>query len=313
MRLREISEIMNENIGPIRDILKSKQEINNNYYNVENYSKVLKAISNISKTGLIDLDMKQLEKDDLLLLSGSGKVRFSPDRFAKLSLSLNSILIKILTIDELVGQSYDSFEERPESLIVSFPDRPLSLPELSEIVNNLSKTFKLLNDFEPFNNDEIKVQDFDIGSNWLIILFGTSLAVKIFGQIVFTAQRIQINGLSKRFLEKQLENIEMEEKDKNAFIKQAREISLNTYRPLAEKIITDNDLESTDELITQMGRILEQVQSLNEQGVGFKSGINSSIDVANSFPSIEQQKSSDVLSQLSSLKQIPEHNKDNTK
>lgn len=174
------------------------------------------------------------------------------------------------------------------------------------IVKQLNKTFKILSHFDDFNSDKIKIQDFDIGTNWIVLLLGTSWAVDLFGKIVATIQEARARGLIIKSLEKQLDLIHLEAEEKQQFNNTIAKINSSIYEQAAEKLIDENDLEKSEELVSRMSKALEQVHSLHEAGVGFQPGINSALEVVESFPTLEDQQSLDLYKNIESLNKISE-------
>lgn len=309
MRLKEIHNILINNREPIIDSL-GLSVAQDKFVHVKEYKNLLDAISTISKTKLIDVEIADFDAKSLSVMYTGNTVKFTIDRYKDFSDILKRINIKIEAVDTLVRVLYDDYEERDDTLVISMPDRSMKIDDFNKIISKIDETFDILTMFPEFKTEQINISDFDKGSNWILLILGSIAALTFFGKIVLIAQQIKMNGLNIKHLEKQYEKYGLEQDAQHQFLEAARQISTGIYRDAATKLIDENEIEKTEENLTYLAKAIEHVRSLNEMGVAFKAGINSSIETTRSFPPISQQKELDMNKQIDSILNLPKKDND---
>ncbi len=310
MRLRKIQSIVKSNLPGLMTI--NSEEFSRSglkHYRVINYNILWTSTLNLLQLGLFEDEKKFIEKNNLFLNVSTDQTSFDSAKFEQFASVIDRLIYKATAINDLIELNLHSEEEAENSLIISLPSRKLSLEEFSEISETLYDTFRMMNILKEFNSD-VSVENFDVGTNWIVLSFISTAAVSLMGKLVSIVQRSQVGNRQIKALDKQLESIEISEEVRN----QVREAQLNAnlavYTQLTTKFLEENDLDSSAEIISQMTKVTENIDKILNQGVGFEAAISASNEVAKTFPSLKEQKLLDQTHLIESLKSIS-HNESN--
>lgn len=304
MRLRKIQSIVKSNLPGLMTI--NSEEFTRSgitHFKVTNYNLLWNSAVNLLQLGLFEDEKKFIEKNNLFLNVSTDQASFDGARFDQFSSVINRLIYKSTAINDLIELNLHSEEEAENSLIISLPSRKISLEEFSEISETLYDTFRMMNILKEFNSD-VSVENFDVGSNWIVLSFISTAAVSLMGKLVSIVQKSQVGNRQIKALDKQLESIEISEEVRN----QVREAQLNAnlavYTQLTTKFLEENDLESSAEIIGQMTKVTENIDKILNQGVGFEAAVSASNEVAKTFPPLKEQKLLDQSNLIDSLKSI---------
>lgn len=310
MRLREIQNIINKNLPGLSEIAHEEfTRSGETHYRVTNYNDIWESTVHLIRLNLFENEKKIIEEHNLFLNVSTNKVSFDRNRFHYFSSVVNRLIYKATAINDLIEQNLHSVEEPDNSLVISLPTRKLSLEEFSEISETLYDTFRMMNILKDFNSD-ISVENFDVGSKWIVLSFISTAAVSLFGKLVSSVQRSQVGNRQIKALDKQLESIEISEEVRHHVREAQLKANLAIYEKLTTNFLSENNLETSSEIISQMTRVTENIDKVLSQGVGFEAAITASNEVARTFPSMEEQKLLDQNNLLSSLKKIT-HDEEN--
>lgn len=302
MRLREIEQVLNnekDNILLFDDL----SITNSGHVNVEKYPIFIQSVINIEKTGLIDAEVELLNEKKIFLVTQYPTIRFSKESFEALQKISKIIYFKVIGALFVIENAFHNSEEDEKSLIISLPEESnFEFETYAYIIEELNTIFSLLSKTRYFENDEsVKFKNFDIGTNWIVLLFENIESVIFFSQIVSLVLVTSQVFKSNKVLDKQLEAIELDEEDKRQYQKAIREINLNMYRSKAEQVTNG---EATPEELTHIAKAMEKTSNLYSAGVGFTESINASIEISKSFPNLTTQKELQVPTFLGDIKKI---------
>lgn len=308
MRLREIQKIIEENLPRLYNT--DFEFISGSGYKAKNYPEIFLAVLNIEKLGFIDEPYNSLIQSNLLVNSSkSESVIFSQDRKKTFVTNINKIIYKSESCLELIKQNLHSEIEDKYSVIVSLPDRELTFTEFNEIVGTLNDTLRFLKILPEFQSD-IKLSNFDVGSEWLVLSFLADKAVKTFGRLTTIVQRTQVGIKQNKALDLQLESLELDAKTLSDFKEATAKANAKINQDLARRFLEEENLENTGEILNQMTKVIENTDKLMNIGVGFEAAITATNEVANSFPPLVEQKKLDRVKAIESIKQIPSNSID---
>ncbi|WP_203269061.1 hypothetical protein [Streptococcus uberis] len=308
MRLKEINRIFWENIPNLkfslnRDI--SATEV----AQILDYAKAIGAIENIRKTGLIEREVEELIFLNFPFNSNSDATYETSGVRIKSFVEINKKIVnKGEVIKDIVEKSYQSPVDNEHNFLVVLPNRPTDLKQFKEITSDLEKVFSNLSVFDEFKNQNVILEDFDIGSNWMILLFQTAEAVTLFSTIVSAA--IAINGQIQnyRILKKGLETIDIAETEKQAMLKISSDINQKFLESFATEILENEN--PNPEKIAHLSKAIELTNNLVVQGVNFEVPKIASDEIRKNIPSTDYQKTLDTTKLIERQLQITEDKED---
>lgn len=304
MRLREVQKVIENNLPQLYDM--KFEYVNNSGYKTKNYSDVFLSVINIEKLGFIDTQYNTLIQHNLLVNSSkSDSVIFSQEKRDIYIRIINQIIYKSEACLALIKQNLHSENENENSLVVSLPNRDLSFNEFDDIVKTLDDILRLLAIIPEFQS-EIKLSNFDVGSEWLVLSFLTDKAVKIFGRLTSIVQRTQVGIRQSKALDAHLETLELDAKTLSDFKEATAKANAKINEDLARRFLEEENLDNTAEILGQMTKVIENTDKLMNIGVGFTSAITATNEVANTFPPLNEQKKLDKVKALETIKQIEE-------
>lgn len=304
MRLREVQKIIEDNLPHLYNV--DFEYVSGSGYKTTKYSDVFLSVINLEKLGFIDAQYNDLIQKNLLVNSSkSDSVLFSQENRDIYTRNINQIIYKSEACLELIKQNLHSEKENEKSLVISLPNRDLSFNEFNEIVETLNETLRLLAIIPEFQS-EIKLSNFDVGTEWLVLSFLTDRAVKIFGRLTTTVQRTQVGIRQNKALDAHLETLELDAKILSDFKEATAKANAKINEDLAKRFLEEENLDNSAEILSQMSKVIENTDKLMNIGVGFTSAITASNEVANTFPPLIDQKKLDKVKALETIRQIEE-------
>ncbi|EOL00984.1 TPA: hypothetical protein ACF3PP_002414 [Enterococcus faecium] len=306
MRLREIQAIISENIPNLFDIASEEFYSGGTMYKkVKNFSVIRTSIINLLETGLFNNEKRAYSENDLLVAVSNDIMTFDTIHFKLFVTTTNLVIHKATAIQDLIVQNLHSESENSDALVVSLPNRQLTMEDFAELIILLKDTLKMLKILKEFQT-ESTIENFDVGSKWLILGFAGKFATQLFGNLLNIIQRNQTGIRQLDALDKQLESIGVETEIRN----QVRETQLKAnqaiYEQLTRQFLEANDLDTQAEVLSQMTKVTANIDHILSLGVGFEAAVTASNEVAKTFPSLEQQKLLDQAKVIDNLKQIPQ-------
>jgi hypothetical protein len=308
MRLREIQKVIEKNLPSLYGI--DFEYIKGSGFKTDRYAEAFLAIIEIEKLGFIDPTFKTLTDNDLLVNSTKSEhVLFAQEKRDMFVRCINQIIFKSEACLALIVNGLHSETEDENSLVISMPNREISFKEFTLITETVNNTLKLLNFLPDFQSD-IKLSNFDVGSEWLILTFLSDAAVKTFGRILTIVQRAQVGNIQRRTLNSYLESLELDDKTLSDFKAAATKANKKLYSDLASQIMLEENIENKNELLSQMTKVVENTDRLMSIGVGFEAATSAANEVAATFPPLIEQKKHDQIKNIEAIKKI-DNNQDN--
>lgn len=313
MRLREIQKIIRDNIPNLKGIKPEDYRSGGNVYKkINNYDSIRISLTNLLDTGLFEDEKQIYLKKNLLISVSDNSMTFDTAHCNSLISTTNRIIYKATAIDDLISQNLHSEDEDSNSLIVSLPDRDLNFKEFANLVELLKDTFKLLNVLKEFQQ-EVAVENFDVGSKWFVLGFASEIAVKLFGKLTTIVQRNQVITRQFEAYDKHLEAIGVEVETRNEIRESQLKTNQAIYEKLSAQFLEENDLDKQAEILSQVTKVTENIDKILSQGIGFESAITAANDIAQTFPSLVEQKKLDQTALIEKLKEIPYSTEDDSK
>ncbi|NRE83860.1 hypothetical protein [Enterococcus faecium] len=310
MRLREVQKIINENTIDLANLkVESSTSGNSQIKKILGYNTFRKSIINLLETNLFPQEKEIIDKEQWLPSSASDSMSYGVNSYNNFMKIVQQVKYKSEGIITIISQNLHSESEDSNSLIISLPDRELSFDEFSETILILKDTFKLLRGLKEFQTDVV-VENFDVGTNWLVVSLLSSTAVTLFGKLVSLVQRSQVGTRQIKALDKQLESLDLDEQVRATVRESQIKANQAIYTKLTEQFLTSNNLSEQAEIITQMTKVTENIDKILSMGVGFEASVSASIEVSKSFPDLKEQKLLDSTKIIDSLKKI-DHSTEN--
>lgn len=290
MRFRETKEIIDNNLNKL--VFQSKST-NSGLYRVENYSDLVFAINNIQPLGFIDNEINSLMsiKTPLNYQTASGSMNMDSATYQKFVRYVQTIIDKCEAIKTVIEISLP--EQSDLSITVGLPDIK-SIPELTDFYKQLSKIFKLY--FEK-DADRIEIQNYDSGSLWTEIIFGSAAIMMSFGSLIKLCSHIFIKIRQHKIAEMQFDELELDHKIKQDIKNSLLNKALNDIENDVITFLPEED-KTNKEKIGNTSKALVLLYELLDKGTTFETAIKANEEIKESFPSLDTMKSLPVSAKL---------------
>lgn len=297
MRLKEINNIFQDNIDNLRIDFNTTTISSNQEARILNYGLAIQAIESIRATKLIDREVKKL-KELNFPFNDNNDIEYVTNGYRmELFFEINKrIKLKGEVINDIVSKSYHSSSDDEKHLLIALPNRKSDFKDFSAITKNLNQIFKLLSVFDEFKEQEVILEDFDIGSDWLVLLFSSAAAVGIMAEIITIAVKVSAQIHNTRVMIKGLETISIAEDEKQKMIKASSEMNQKLLSGYAEELLKEGERDS--EKITQLAKAIELTNDLVTQGLSFEVPKLASEEIRKNFPTTAEQNVLDITKLL---------------
>lgn len=306
MRLREIQAVLEKNIDIIYKFTAVESKPNTHVH-IGEYGEFMRAIMELEKTELFSDDINDLSKEDLYLITNYTNIRFSNEKVVQLKRIATNIYNKCLGMLNLIDSAFHKTEENSDSLVISLPNRKITIKEFENIIVEFNSLLKLLSIHPEFKQQDSELENLDIGSEWIVVALQSATALAFFGTVVKTTLTIGQHIKTNKILDKQLESFELEDQLKASYKEASQKINLQVYESAAKRIIEESDVEDIPENISQLASALAKANELISLGVSFDSSINASKEISEHFPKLIDQQTNSLFKQLESLKLIEDN------
>lgn len=312
MRLREINEIFKQNMPNLKINVNEGATLNSTQvYQFEKYKDNLNALLEIEKTGMIDEEIDSLRRLNAnLYFTTDGNITVKGSELSEFIEISKKVYFKGQAINKIAESMYTASSENPYNLFVKIPvgSGELTLTDFSEIITKLEKSIEPLSKFDEFKDPEtIKIDGFEKGSDWLILLFKTVVALELFGRLITIATKIGMQVLNAKTFIKSAQLVSAKQDyDQNFFdkISQANLGIIDKY--IIDEINSDgegkNNLEA--EQISAASKVVLILNDLMNAGVSFDYATTASEEIRKNFPDISAQDALNSLQTLKDLKRL---------
>ncbi|EOB3454974.1 hypothetical protein ACIJDO_000089 [Enterococcus hirae] len=290
MRFRETKEIIDNNLNKL-DFKSSS--LHNGGYKIEDYSDLISAINNIQPLGFIDKEIKSLMSIETPLnyQTASGSMTMDTTTYQKFSKHVQTIIDKCEAIKTVIEISLP--EQSDLSLTVGLPDIK-SIPELTDFYKQLSKIFTLY--FEK-DADKIEIQNYDSGSLWTEIIFGSAAIMMSFGSLIKLCSHIFIKIREHKIAELQFDELEFDHQMKQELKRKLLDKALNDIESDVITFLPEED-KTNKEKIGNTSKALMLLYELLDKGTTFETALKTNEEIKESFPSLDTMKSLPVSAKL---------------
>ncbi|HFU4486201.1 TPA: hypothetical protein ACGPAZ_000345 [Streptococcus suis] len=292
MRLKEINKIFQENVNNLRTDFKNDNISGQQEAQMLDYGLSIQALEVIRTTSLIESEVKELKELNFPFNDNNDKEYVTSGHRMKLFFDINKrIKLKGEVIKDIVSKSYHSINDNEKHLLISLPNRTSDFKDFSAITKDLNQIFKLLAVFDEFKEQDVILEDFDIGSDWFVLLLSSAAAVEIMAKIITIAVKVSAQIHNTRVMKKGLETISLAEEEKQKMIQVSSEINQKLLSEYAKGLLEVDELNS--EKITQLAKAIELTNDLVTQGLSFEIPKLASEEIRKSFPTFSEQNALD--------------------
>ncbi|HEL1676257.1 TPA: hypothetical protein ACIRI2_001199 [Streptococcus suis] len=292
MRLKEINKIFQENVNNLRTDFKNDNISSQQEAQILDYGLSIQALEAIRTTSLIESEVKELKELNFPFNDNNDKEYVTSGHRMKLFFDINKrIKLKGEVIKDIVSKSYHSLNDNEKHLLISLPNRTSDFKDFSAITKDLNQIFKLLSVFEEFKEQDVILEDFDIGSDWFVLLLSSAAAVEIMARIITIAVKVSAQIHNTRVMKKGLETISLAEEEKQKMIQVSSEINQKLLSEYAKELLEVDEFNS--EKITQLAKAIELTNDLVTQGLSFEIPKLASEEIRKNFPTFSEQNALD--------------------
>ncbi|SPD90193.1 hypothetical protein [Lactiplantibacillus plantarum] len=305
MRLRTLYEKIEIELPHIQGIAIAMVPGGNNFRKIERYGESIKCIRNLSALIYIEDIIQKLDKKGLFRM-GTSVTMDVEDANYYIS-ALNNVIGRCETIKSLINDHVP--EDDNKSIIVKLPGYQ-NYSAFANTQSELAKCFKLI-DVLPDLKKEPNISNFDVGSDWIRIIFETLSAAANFATVITAVVQFNKSRIDKRLGELELLNLqtdsETDKKIRDAINKDTLEAYTALSNEITNKIQSDNlDPEDTLKLI----KGLQGLVTILNSGVSFHAPITHDEQNPFTLPTKEEQNSLPESGQSSANKLIGNINND---
>ncbi|KQL36247.1 hypothetical protein AN960_16630 [Bacillus sp. FJAT-25509] len=281
MRLREIKQILEENVNFLRAEYK---EINGKY-EILAFQEIYKAIRNLENLGFLKEDIEYLESMDTIFHDKSQRVIVDGTGLTTFATKIDIINLKVVAVINAIKEALP--EQDQNSISIKLP----MYTELKEVSIFMKEIDMILN--QTFINEyksSIKLQNFDSGSNWIEIILENKEAIIFMGGLVNSA----INFLKSSYLSwKQtshtIKMLETEDNARQLILKALEENIKMQAQSHASALMKDFNIdESHQEYHTNLSHSIQKLAELLSKGTEVHTALNAPEETKQAFPDVEK-------------------------
>lgn len=305
MRLRDIKSIIDKYNNSLKIQVENIPNDSSNYRlkEIRIFQQALKAIE---KTELFKSDIEEIKKTEALILSTDISIVLSRVEASKVNTKISNLITKLINFSE--GISYVLPEQSENSISIKLP-KTNNLKELIETSNRLDKIFNQLLS-NKYIDEKVDLQNFDTGSEWIEIVFGTVTGLWIFTKIVHAVILIERELLKNKDLK---ENIKLKAITNSAYeniLKQMEELTIHDVEIIKNKEINEimNKLETSkekdNEYYERIKFSIDETRKLINKGMQFFPSSVATQDVKDTLPDFTK----DLEHMIPNIEQIENKN-----
>ncbi|MBO7244613.1 MAG: hypothetical protein J6V53_04980 [Alphaproteobacteria bacterium] len=280
MRLGELKKILDEVVDSNNKIVITSSSLyNGQLYIIQEYSKLIKALSVISEQSWIDFSSEIVEELNSKFLQNTIEIQINPSDYNSLTQFVNKINAKL----PLFYGILDTIVEKQDEQIINIKlptKEDFSLDELSDINKRLSKIFSTIN-----IDGTATFSGFDKGSSWYEILIGGALTYKFFisalkiAQEFFKAEKNYYEAGEAKIhyqaalLQLQKEQNKIDEEAIKDYAKHVISVRIeNSIKEVVKELPSNGHTEN--EVIAKMSKTVEAITTEMNNGLEFHLSLN---------------------------------------
>lgn len=286
MRLREVQNIIKDYYDDLDLSTYQQNEYrtgNTTYKKLVGSSRLTTAIKEIQKLGFIDFEIKNIEnnKINLNVFTHDDSLQFDLSTFNAFEKEIDTIRSEVASVDILLRKHLP--EQNEQSVAFGLPP----YEKYSEVSDALSE-LELIIDLLEIPKEEIDVQNFDTGSNWIEILFTGIVYLSLFGgAIKLTCNafiKIQECKLAKRKVNEAIALSQAKEDTIKTICDSIDNQLQEELKPEIKAFLEHNKQDSSEERINKTFKSVQKLFTLIDDGATFEQAFNATDKVKEEFP-----------------------------
>lgn len=266
MRLREILHLIKENKNHLN--LEVEVVPNNGLYKYKKVRDYIGAIKNIKTINLFEFDCDKILSVEDLSISNSDTILLAQNFHQFISQTNNTLVTEMHILEKVLGHLL--IEQEAETISIKLPEIT-NLEDLLDFISDLQKI--VLRPLTLFA-EQAKVQNFDVGSNWLEILFYSSVAYRLVKSIISVSFDIYIEKIKKQ---KAVDELKRQIDVPINIIEELTRVQQNQLKVLLEeKVKVILNCEASKELIKSKEKTETQYKEIE---VSYYTSINKMVEL----------------------------------
>lgn len=300
MRLREIQKILEDNIEDLKLPMSYERSGSSSLIKTTNYSQFINAVNNVKITGLFEKQINNLSKNNLIIVLENKHLNFDQESLNRIKVISKEFVDISFGALNVIHNSFNNIDEPDDTLAILLPEIKMSFNLMGAISKELDTFFRLLKVIPDFNTD-VKIETFDKGTNWLLVLLGSDTALTLLSKLLNIVHKSRLQNSHISALNSQLTSLKLSDEALSEVKRSLAEKQTEIYNQLAEEFLETNDLKDRHEIQTQMAKAISTLNNIYDMGVSFQPSINASQEALEKFPDLESQK---TIFNLESLKKL---------
>lgn len=289
MRLREVQYIIDKNLEDLSISNYDTSSYSNggkSYTTLSGFSRLSKAINEIKALGFIDFEITKLKENHISLnnYTEDDSITFDTITYKIFKEEINFIQRESASISILLEKHLR--EQNEQSVTFGLPP----LEKYFEVSNTLSE-LDLIFDLLEIPKDEVKVQNFDTGSNWIEILFVGTAGLALFGGAIKLVSnaflKFQECKLAKRKIDEAIALSKTKEDSiKNIYATLDTQLQ-NDLKPEIHSYLENQTQDTDEERINKTFKGVQKLFNLIDEGASFSQAFNATEKAKEDFPAVE--------------------------
>jgi len=279
MRLREIKQILEENVDKLK--VNNSSDVGGAKYEITNFQDLYVAIRNIEQLAFIEEDIAHLDKMTSIFHDKSAKVIIDGTGLKNLNEIIKVIKLKVDTVIMAIDVALP--EQNPNSVSIKLP----SYTDLSMVSDFIKEIDTILNlTLVDQYKGNVKLQNFDTGSNWIEIILQNKDAVIFLGAIVgCTIKFMQSSYLQWKQTEHTINALNTNEEAKQLILKSLGDTVNFQAQSHASALMKDFNIESShQEYHTELSYSIQKLAELMSHGTQIHTALNAPEETKEAFP-----------------------------
>lgn len=291
MRLRDIINTINDNLGLLNPTVEGIQN-DNNYQKLSNVFDIRKAVENIAETNAFQDELSNIKQFELLFIVHQNSISLPKSEAGRLTSYINHLKNKMVIFKSVAEGIIP--EQSDYSISVKLP-KVANLSQLAEVISKLDKIFNQLLVNDSVKGD-VKLQNFDTGSEWIEIAFDS---LKSLGIITYLVYLVILAKREKIKNDEAIEVVRNRRITNDLYEQMSNQLLKNTDKfvdkKIKEKMVNIGIDEKDNEYFERYKYCMSELSKLVEKGLQFFPSSKSPDEIKTTLPDFSQKKISDML------------------
>lgn len=297
MRLREMKEILSENLPKLKLDAKAKQ--NTSSIEIQNCESVIDALFNLERLDFLKEYIQAAKSVQSIFYSRLEVTIVENNIYANFSNIINRITSSSNAVIQAINQAIS--EQSEFSISVKLP--PMNnLNELTQFSKELDTALSQVLINKHFDG-KVVLQNFESGSNWLEVIVGSMMALKAVSDLVKYAIDIRIKMFDIEKAKQVARSAKLSGDILETFEKGVEQNIKVLCEAHSKELLSGNGVDSPDpEFITRVSNSIKTLAELFNKGTEIHHALNAPKVIKDEFPDIKMYTS--LISDLKRLQLV---------